>query len=93
MTLPKDTTIVEVLDQSVEAAEQIRSVSSELEVVHAVLSTQITKAELGEEVPAAVERTEELAQQLAETAEALDRSNELLRDIKANSIRQSDSKS
>ncbi|MBP7082424.1 MAG: hypothetical protein KBC92_03645 [Giesbergeria sp.] len=38
----------------------------------------------GRSLEAAVERTEEIEQQLNETAEALDRSNELLREMGAN---------
>lgn len=76
-----DNTLVEVLEQNLEAAEQVRSASSELEVVHIVLSSQVSMPEAVGDLPAAIERTEVMAQQLAETAEALDKSNELLREI------------
>ncbi len=75
--------IADVLNQNVEAAEQIKATASELNVVHAVLSTQIPPESLEGDLQAAVERTDELEQQLSETAEALEKSNDLLREIDA----------
>lgn len=75
--------IADVLNQNIEAAEQIKATASELNVVHAVLSTQIPTEALEGDLQAAVERTDELEQQLSETAEALEKSNELLREIGA----------
>lgn len=73
--------IADVLNQNIEAAEQIKATASELNVVHAVLSTQIPTEALEGDLQAAVERTDELEQQLSETAEALEKSNDLLREI------------
>lgn len=85
MTTSQDSVIGNVLEQNAEVVDQIKSASSELEVVHAVLSTQLPSgAEKSGDLPAAAERTEELAQQLAKTAEALERSNEQLRELDAN---------
>lgn len=75
--------IADVLNQNMEAAEQIKATASELNVVHAVLSTQIPTDALEGDLQAAVERTDELEQQLSETAEALEKSNDLLREIDA----------
>ncbi|MDP4076305.1 hypothetical protein [Acidovorax sp. A1169] len=75
--------IADVLNQNSEAAEQIKATASELNVVHAVLSTQIPTEALEGDLQAAVERTDELEQQLSETAEALEKSNDLLREIDA----------
>lgn len=75
--------IADVLNQNMEAAEQIKATASELNVVHAVLSTQIPTEALEGDLQAAVERTDELEQQLSETAEALEKSNDLLREIDA----------
>lgn len=80
---PASPEIAEVLNQNQEAAEQIKAAASELDVVHAVLSTQIPPEALEGDLQAAVERTDELEQQLNETAEALEKSNDLLRDIEA----------
>ena len=78
----KQPEIVDVLKQNVEVAEQIKAAASELEVVHAVLSTQVPpQAAAQGDLQAAVERTGDIEQQLTETAEALDKSNELLREI------------
>lgn len=75
--------IADVLNQNMEAAEQIKATASELNVVHAVLSTQIPTEALEGDLQAAVERTDELEQQLSDTAEALEKSNDLLREIDA----------
>lgn len=83
-TQTKDAALVDVLNQNVEAAEQIKAAANELEVVHAVLSTQIPTQTVEGDLQAAVERTEEIEQQLTETAESLDRSNQLLREMDAN---------
>lgn len=80
---PQASEIVDVLHQNIEAAEQIKATASELNVVHAVLSTQIPTEALEGDLQAAVERTDELEQQLNETAEALEKSNDLLREIGA----------
>ncbi|MDZ7862886.1 hypothetical protein [Acidovorax sp.] len=80
---PQAAEIADVLNQNVEAAEQIKATASELNVVHAVLSTQIPSEALEGDLQAAVERTDELEQQLSETAEALEKSNDLLREIDA----------
>lgn len=80
---PQASEIVDVLNQNIEAAEQIKATASELNVVHAVLSTQIPTEALEGDLQAAVERTDELEQQLNETAEALEKSNDLLREIGA----------
>ena len=79
----KNSPIAEVISQTSNAAEQVKSASNELEVVHAVLSTEVAPEQAHSDVVAAVERTEEIAQQLAVTAEALEKSNEMLREIKA----------
>ncbi|RYH15682.1 MAG: hypothetical protein EON54_28605 [Alcaligenaceae bacterium] len=89
MSTPSNTAIPEVLSQNVEAVEKIKSASNELQVVHAVLSTQVPSAQTNPDVLAAVERTDEIGQQLAETAEALEKSNEMLREIEASSNRES----
>ncbi|WP_035196842.1 hypothetical protein [Acidovorax radicis] len=80
----KDAAISDVLNQNVEAAEQIKAAASELEVVHAVLSTKVQPKAAEGDLQAAVERTAEIEQQLSETAQALDKSNEMLREIDAN---------
>ncbi|EER62265.1 hypothetical protein AcdelDRAFT_0179 [Acidovorax delafieldii 2AN] len=77
----KDTAIGEVLNQNLEAAEQIKAAASELEVVHAVLSTQVPAKAAQGDLKAAVERTGEIEQQLSETAEAMDKSNAVLREL------------
>ncbi|EJE50155.1 hypothetical protein PMI14_05239 [Acidovorax sp. CF316] len=82
-TPPQAAEIADVLNQNAEAAEQIKATASELNVVHAVLSTQIPPDSLEGDLQAAVERTDELEQQLNETAEALEKSNDLLREIDA----------
>lgn len=73
--------IAEVLQQNVEVAEQIKVAANELEVVHAVLSTQLPAASAAGDLEAAVERTGEIERQLTETAEALDKSNQALREM------------
>ena len=76
--------IVDVLNQNMEAVEKIKAAASELEVVHAVLSTEIPpEAAQGDDLQKAVERTGMIEQQLSETAKALDQSNEMLREITA----------
>ncbi len=80
---PQNPEIVDVLNQNIEAAEQIKATASELTVVHAVLSTQIPTKAMEGDLQAAVERTDELEQQLNDTAEALEKSNDLLREIDA----------
>ncbi|MGV3679969.1 MAG: hypothetical protein ACO1PM_09620 [Acidovorax sp.] len=80
---PQAPEIADVLNQNAEAAEQIKATASELNVVHAVLSTQIPPEALEGDLQAAVERTDELEQQLSETAQALEKSNDLLREIGA----------
>lgn len=80
----KDAAISDVLSQNVEAAEQIKAAASELEVVHAVLSTKVPAKAAEGDLQSAVERTAEIEQQLNETAQALDKSNEMLREIDAN---------
>lgn len=87
MESAKPSPLAEVLTQTSDAAEQVKSASNELEVVHAVLSTEVASEQATADVVAAVERTELIAQQLAETVEALDKSNEMLRDIKASADR------
>lgn len=81
---PQDAAISDVLHQNIEAAEQIKSAASELEVVHAVLSTKVPAQGADGDIQAAVARTSEIEQQLSDTAEALDKSNAMLREIEAN---------
>ena len=75
---PPPSDMADILNQNLETAEQIKATAGELDVVHAVLSTQIPTDALQGDLQAAVERTDELEQKLSETAEALDKSNELL---------------
>lgn len=75
---PPSSDMADILNQNLETAEQIKATAGELDVVHAVLSTQIPTDALQGDLQAAVERTDELEQKLSETAEALDKSNELL---------------
>ena len=75
---PQDAEIAQILSENQESAEQIRAAANELDVVHAVLSTQIPTSALKADLQAAVERTDQLEQQLSETAEALNQSNERL---------------
>ena len=75
---PPSSDMADILNQNLESAEQIKATAGELDVVHAVLSTQIPTDALQGDLQAAVERTDELEQKLSETAEALDKSNELL---------------
>lgn len=75
-TPPSD--MAEILNQNLETAEQIKATADELDVVHAVLSTQIPSEALKGDLQSAVERTDELEQKLQETAEALEKSNEQL---------------
>ncbi len=79
-----DSAIAEVLTRNIEVAEQIRASASELEVVHAVLSSKVTPKGNEGDIPAAVERTREIEQQLRETAKALDSSNEKLGSVDSN---------
>ncbi|MDP3226474.1 MAG: hypothetical protein Q8N13_00670 [Acidovorax sp.] len=82
--MPRDTKqapsseVAEILNQNLETAEQIKATADELDVVHAVLSTQIPTDAMQGDLQAAVERTDQLEQKLSETADALDKSNELL---------------
>ncbi len=85
MTPSTSPTIVEAINQNVDAVEQIKSASNGLSVVHAVLSTHVPAPQANPDVLAAVERTDEIGQQLAETAEALERTTELLREAEASS--------
>lgn len=78
-----NTAITDVLRQNTEAAEQIKAAANELEVVHAVLTTKVPDNATDGDVQAAVVRTGEIEQQLSETAQALDESNERLREIGA----------
>ncbi len=80
----KGSKISDVLDQNIEAVEQIKTAASELGVVHAVLSTNVPSQRSEGDLQAAVNRTSEIEQQLKETAEALDQSNELLSKIDSN---------
>lgn len=82
----KKSDLVDVLSQTAEAAQQVKSASTELEVVHAVLSTQVPSQDVHGDVQAAVERTDEIGQQLAETAEALEKTTEKLREIEAGRV-------
>jgi hypothetical protein len=75
---PQPSEINEVLSRNLETAEQIKATANELDVVHAVLATQIPDDALQGDLQAAVERTDQLEQQLSDTAEALDQSNALL---------------
>lgn len=84
MTKSEDAVLAEVVSQNLEVVEQVKSASNELEVVHAVLSSQVPAKQVNPDVLAAVDRTDELGNQLAETAEALVKSTELLRELKAN---------
>ena len=77
-TQSKDATISDVLNQNIEAVEQIKASANELVVVHAVLSTKVPTQGAEGDLKAAVKRTAEIEQQLNQTAEALDKSNELL---------------
>jgi RNAse (barnase) inhibitor barstar len=70
--------MTEILNQNLETAEQIKATADELDVVHAVLSTQIPSDALNGDLQSAVERTDQLEQKLQETAEALEKSNEQL---------------
>lgn len=83
-TLPKDAALSDVLNKNIEAVEQIKTSANELEIVHAVLSTKVPMEGAEDDLQAAVERTSEIEQQLSDTAEALHKSNELLREIDAN---------
>lgn len=81
---PNDAKIADVLNQNVEATEQIAATATELVVVHAVLSSHVPAKSAKGDLEAAVERTGEIEQQLSETAKALDESNKLLREIDSN---------
>lgn len=70
--------MAEILNQNLETAEQIKATANELDVVHAVLATQIPSDALKGDLQSAVERTDQLEQKLQETAEALEKSNEQL---------------
>ncbi|RYH45378.1 MAG: hypothetical protein EON54_16745 [Alcaligenaceae bacterium] len=83
MSNSKDAVLATVVSQNLEAAEQIKSASNELEVVHAVLTTHVPAKQVDADVVAAVDRTDEIGQQLADTAEALVKSTELLRQMGA----------
>ncbi|CAN7337758.1 hypothetical protein LJR129_001914 [Acidovorax sp. LjRoot129] len=74
----QDAEMAQILSDNQESAEQIRAAANELDVVHAVLATQIPTSALKADLQAAVERTDQLEQQLSETAEALNQSNERL---------------
>lgn len=76
--------ISDVLNQNIHAVEQIKTSASELGVVHAVLSAKVPAQGAEGDLQAAVKRTSEIEQQLNETAEALDKSNELLSEIDSN---------
>lgn len=80
----QEAAISDVLNQNVEAVKEIKASASELEVVHAVLSTKVAPQGTEDDLHAAVERTAQIEQQLSETAEALDKSNEILREIDSN---------
>lgn len=82
-TRSKDSKIADVLTQNVEATEQIAAAAAELVVVHAVLTSHGPAKGAKGDLEAAVERTGEIEEQLTETAEALDKSNKLLREIGA----------
>ena len=83
-TQSKDSVISDVLNQNAEVAEQIKTSANELGVVHAVLSTKVKTPDAESDLQAAVKRTSEIEQQLNETAEALDKSNELLSQVDSN---------
>ncbi|RYH48699.1 MAG: hypothetical protein EON54_15980 [Alcaligenaceae bacterium] len=83
MIKSKEAVLAKVVSQNLEAAGKIKSASNELEVVHAVLATQVPAKQVDADVLAAVDRTDEIGQQLADTAEALVKSTELLRDMGA----------
>ncbi len=85
MSQSTDATLTEVVSQNADAVEQIKAASNELGVIHAVLSTQGGAAEASSDAQAAVERTEEVGQQLAETAEVLEKNTEMLRELVAGS--------
>ena len=82
----KDAAIGEVLNQNLEVAAQIKAAASELEVVHAVLSTQVPAEAAQGDLKAAVERTGEIEQQLSDTAAAMDKSNAVLRELDSNKV-------
>ncbi|GAA6121437.1 hypothetical protein [Acidovorax sp. FG27] len=83
MTSSTQLALKEAVAQNAEAVEQIKGASNELDVVHAVLSTHVVSPQASTDVLAAVERTDEIGQQLAETAEALQRTTGLLRQAEA----------
>lgn len=73
--------IAEVVTENAEVVEQLKAAANELEVVHAVLSTKVPMAAPSADVSVAIERTDLIGQQLAETAEVLDKTTEKLREI------------
>lgn len=79
MAQPSIPAIAQAISQNSDAVDQIKTASDDLGVVHAVLSTHIAEPPENPDVLTAVERTDEIGQQLAETAEALERTTELLR--------------
>lgn len=85
MNQSTNATMAEVVSQNADAVEQIKAASNDLGVIHAVLSTHGGAAEASSDAQAAVERTEEVSQQLAETADALEKTTEKLRELAAGS--------
>ena len=79
MTQPSIPAIAQAISQNTDAVDQIKAASDGLDVVHAVLTTHVAEPQAHPDVLAAVERTDEISQQLAETADALERATDLLR--------------
>lgn len=71
----------QVLDQTKQVAEEIKDAADELKVVHAVLETGLAKPQAHPDIEKAVDRAQDLEQQLHESAEKLDSANEALERI------------
>ncbi len=79
---PQDqSAIVDVLQQNMVVADELRTAGQELEVVNVVLATPARADATGADKRAAVDRLPVIEKKLADAAHTLDESNERLKDI------------
>ena len=68
----------EVLDTNKQVAEEVQTASEDLSVVHAVLQQEVPKGVSHGDVQEAIDRTHEIEEKLAESADRLDEANKAL---------------
>ena len=70
--------LVDALDKSKQATEDVKKAADDLAVVHAVLDTKLAKGASDGDVARAVKETDKVEKRLTRSAEKLDEVNETL---------------